>query len=448
MSQKYDVIVAGAGLAGLLTCLRLKAIKPEQTLCLIETNQKPGGRLVNSDDKNLSWPSGLVSISKELLDFFSHTLKGMPFSYELSHFEAIERARLGVISGGELSSFFTKDALDGTFAHLVGGAPGRRHWQAVLDLLNQPFEVDTSFLKAWKHEKKHPALPALEALLRSVGIFDLWSSSVVAIKERLFELLAGHFYAPWEALFEELMGFMNQLSGFDSYFDASIVDAELSDGLWQLKTKKGLVWGAKLIVAQPPWFALNWLPRHYIPVEILNFALKTKPVSLLTLSEGIEGICSLPDLTFVTSEQVEVFHQQGRNLCYQIPMDYEVSMDAPEVIKALRRLRRAQRKVHKHIEPGVLRGEKLRLQSVAWPASCLFQDNRLIKALGSIKASSDPGSHISFVGDSYGASFCGDSNLLMSLLQMASDASFSSLPLISSKISFAEARQDPQDVPS
>src|SRR5690606_976179 len=104
-----------------------------------------------------------------------------------------------------------------------------------------------------------------------------------------------------------------------------------------LETEKGPVLAGKLIVAQPPWQATAWLPRSCWPGHVLSLASKTKPVSVVVLAETLKQDApeDLPDVVIVPAEKVQIIRNGVREICFQATIDYELSLQAPAVIKAV-----------------------------------------------------------------------------------------------------------------
>ena len=72
--KTYDLVVVGAGLAGLLSLLRLRSLYPEWNILLLEKENKPLGRLRQDTSQGFSFPANFSYISKELANFLENTL--------------------------------------------------------------------------------------------------------------------------------------------------------------------------------------------------------------------------------------------------------------------------------------------------------------------------------------------------------------------------------------
>ena len=179
-----------------------------------------------------------------------------------------------------------------------------------------------------------------------------------------------------------------------------IIEGFQAENSWHIAAQQGRFSARNLVVAQSPWQALTWLERKHIPIPVLKLGLKSKPVSIVTLCERLLAPCILPDVTLVPAEGVELYHNRKQSICLQATIDYELSLDAPSVGKAIRRLKRAQRKVHKLLDGAATAGEKIALQTVAWAHAPAVSEQKFIAALEAWKQ--DGKERLFFVGDAYG----------------------------------------------
>ena len=119
----------------------------------------------------------------------------------------------------------------------------------------------------------------------------------------------------------------------------------------------------------------------------------------------------------VPSESVQAVVTKSE-IVFQATIDYEMSLQAPDVVKAVKRLKRAHRKflaALPEIKTGV---ERVALVPVGWAQS----PNQLErKHLDRLKMDAIQDRHLAFCGDAYGQSLNGDDNLIESVLS-ASEA--------------------------
>lgn len=159
--------------------------------------------------------------------------------------------------------------------------------------------------------------------------------------------------------------------------------------------------------------------KNLWPTQLLTVVNKTKPVSLVTLSCPIlEGDTKdVAQFVVVPSESIQA-SVSPNEIVFQATIDFELSLQAPDVVKAVKRLKRAHRKfllAAPHIKTGI---ERLSLVPVAWAQTPIMQDR---KHLDRLKMENIQDRHLAFCGDAYGQSLNGDDNLIESVLS-ASEA--------------------------
>ena len=161
------------------------------------------------------------------------------------------------------------------------------------------------------------------------------------------------------------------------------------------------------MVATSLWETPGWLPRNHLPKHLANLLTRTKPSSLVVLSESrSEGLeMDLPDQLLIPAEECQVV-VEGAEVCFQATLDFELTMQAPAVVKAVKRLKRARKKFL-DAYPGLgLSGDHIALIPVGWAQS----DRRYLEKTADFQRD-----HLAFCGDSYGPSILGDENILSSL---------------------------------
>ena len=421
-SGRYETIVAGSGLAGILAAARLRLLRPESSILMLDQAGGAGGRLCGLEPADPLSRTGLSAISSDELAFLENTLRG--FSDLADPLEAIDQRRdmIGFLVAGNLDVRPAATCLSGDLAEVYGGPACRRDWDRCFEhLLRAP--ADQTIDTIWSN-KKGPSAPVLAAIGRLAGVPSVWDSCGDAVLARMRYAASGLHYGDWPAVFSGIIDVFQASPGFRFVPQSQIVEAFFHEDQWCLTTQSGKYTAERLVVAQPPWQALAWLERRLIPVPVLRLALKSKPVSVVTITERLTGPCSLPEVTLVPAEAAEVYHHRGINLSFQAPIDYESSLDAPSVVKAVRRLKRAHRKVHKALPDLSTVGERITLHTVGWSNSTLPSDRKWVqKLVGSSKWHTD--SRLLFVGDSYGSDARPDRNLISSVLAMADSISSS-----------------------
>ena len=459
-ARQADVIVAGGGIAGLLVAAKLSFADPKLRIVILEKEALLGGRLrtgTSRDDTRTSY--GLNSLAEPLSQEWSGILQQIGASSELRTLWPESRQRtFGVLSGTKYSLAPLNLWLKAKGAKLLGGQAAARQWADVDAIVkthfdhiaaaveglklegntveaSEPSDVkddsslqqapnvpDKAFAQYWKKQRKAPAAIVLEHFCAAMGIVDLWNSTPKALADRAYflqqEPICGDFSTALQKTIEHDY-FKDKVA---VELQCRIVEAKRLDpvgedpGGWELKSEHGIFQAARLIVAQPPWQAITWLPRDQCPPSILSILGKTKPVSAVVLAGRIKSTAQdLPQLTLVPAERVQVINNSPEDICFQATIDFEMSLQAPAVVKAVRSLKRARKKFCAAFEGLELEGERISLQPVAWSQSPLERDVKWLKRW-SKKPEQSP--DLTFCGDAYGDSYHGDVNVISSVSQV------------------------------
>jgi hypothetical protein len=454
MSQAYDAIVAGGGLSGILTVARLALMNPQGRYLLLEKEPVLGGRLRTSAPDQRIFGYGLNALSERLFDYVSQTLKANPEGPDLATLVGKRQTRLGVLAGQkmadtEIAGWFTPQG-----ARVLGGVSAAKGWAEVESICRQgavrgsaPSDDDDSndddedkaeednpksrskaaeaktqdqkqpsFAHLWKSTRKVPAAIVLEHFANALGIPDVWGASATALAERAAYHSGRLYCGPFDAAFEALMDCEWFHHAVTMVTNSRIVGAKRQDDLWEIQAEGVTYQGRMLVVAQPPWQAISWLPKTLWPAQVLQVANKTKPVSVVVLTEKVlSPEISLPDVTVIPSERVQMIRNSADEVCFQATIDYEMSLQAPAVVKAVKALKRARKKLLQ-LHPGMISETgHIALQPIAWAQSPAQSDRKWLERL-SKKPPVAKG--LAFVGDAYGESYDGDANILFSLSKM------------------------------
>ncbi len=196
------------------------------------------------------------------------------------------------------------------------------------------------------------------------------------------------------------------------FTQAQIMSAHFKEKEWHLATTQGEILGQRLVVAQNPWDASHWLGKDLWPSRLLNVSSKTKPVSMVILSlMRTSGADSLPETLLIPAEEVQVIADK-KQICFQATLNYELTVQAPAVVKAVKRLKRAHKKLEQVYPDLQISGEHIALIPVAWAQAVTPSELRWNDKL---EGSQYQKPHLAFCGDAYGAEFDCDLNLLGSL---------------------------------
>jgi glycine/D-amino acid oxidase-like deaminating enzyme len=413
-NQSFDVLIVGGGISGCLAAARVRLLKPDAKIGILERDAWLGGRLRRGPQNG--YGNGLNLVSDSLWQFVTQTFQDDPEvefptpNYTLN--------QVGVLAAGELKQYGLNEAYGKAGVRAIGGLAAFRDWENFEDMMarNRAQEegLGEIITHYWNLPRKHPSSIVLETYAPMLGIPDLWTTSPRILSNRIdsFPTVG----ADWDAVFHSIE--QSLLKGHVEINTACLVmRATRIEGVWHLRTEKGDFFAKALVVATPPWQAAPWLDKAEWPASTHPLVTKTKPVSVVTLSERLteeSPLPSLPGVTLIPAEGVQVY-SIGKELCYQATIDYELTLQAPAVGKAIRQLKRARKKLSA-FTPYQGTGEHIALVPVAWAQSPVAHDTKIWDRLGSFKHNRvDMG----FAGDAYGASFNGDLNLVQAVLSVA-----------------------------
>ena len=190
------------------------------------------------------------------------------------------------------------------------------------------------------------------------------------------------------------------------------IDFDDENKIWQIKTNRGVFSTKKLVVAVPPW-EVSWLPKNFWPPKLLNLIIKTRPVSAVVLCEKLIDIDSpLPSTIFVPSEKSQIIIERDE-ICYQSTLHHELSLQAPAVVKAVRRLKRARKKLHAARPDLKAEGEHLALIPAGWAQPVAASEHKWPEKLAKQDFQTP---NLAFCGDAYGDASLGDTNIINSVV--------------------------------
>lgn len=406
MIDSSDVIIAGSGMAGLLALSRLSREKPEWNFIVVEREPWHGGRMRPSLQAEGSRSCGLQTASTDLYQFTLDTLQRANDS------ELVRPLRtVGVMTGQKIQELAFEELTTQAMAKAIAGGPATKDWAKVEELLGAETLSEDAVNQLWKGDKKSAALVPLEQLAHYWGVPEITGSSIRPLQSGYRSAKQGLWTGRWDQLFEDLITQLRSENRLKLVTRAQIMAARYEEKTWTLSTTQGTYQGRKLLVAQSPWEAILWLPKDNWPSRLLNIASKTKPVSLVMLSE-LNPLQGLPDLLFVTAEDVQVLHLEGQ-ICYQTPINYELTVQAPAVGKAVKRLKRARKKLAQvYPDLGPEGAETLALLSVGWTHSIHPPEYKWFEKLDAAHIQK---AHLAFAGDSVGAEATGDQNVIQSV---------------------------------
>ncbi len=444
MEKAYDIIVAGGGAAGMLAAARLALANPKLKIIVLEKEAHLGGRLKSTTATERIYGYGLNAVSDQLFEFWNDTLKQAGTEAHLSELVPNRQKSVGILAGNKLSHSDVDLWFSAKGARLLGGYTAARQWPEIEEILREhavsldddddgdesvSFDEDApaaapkkdaqragashAFSHFWNKSRKAPAAVVLDHYSSAFGIPDVWSASPSAIAQRAAFHSGGLHSGNWLPAFDALQNLEAVKESVTIATNCRIARAEKKDDRWQVTSGSGTFTAPKLIVAQSPWQAAFWLPRSYWPAHLLSLANKTKPVSVVVLSEQLKkSDVEIPDVIIVPSEKIQIIRNGEHDLCFQATIDYEMSLQAPAVVKAVKALKRARKKLQLLFPDAVSNTDHFALQPIAWAQSPIFSEKRNIDKM---RKKGTTASDIAFVGDAYGANFDGDSNIISSI---------------------------------
>lgn len=408
----FDAIIAGGGISGLLVAHRYCLANPERKVLVIEKESRTGGRLVSLDGDERG--SGFNAITPRLYEFLNQAIKHDPEADDLPTLVSGKQSRTAVLLGNKFSEVETKNLCSDKGARALGGLAAQRQWNEVLKLFEAEDKFDKTFADVWKLPRKSPATMVLETYAQAFGITNIWESTAGDIAERSSFYTSEPFTGDWTPALRALIQKFETSGQLKIVTNARIIKADHDGDEWHVQTAQGHFFGERLVVAQAPWIASQWLPKKLWPTQLLTVVNKTKPVSLVTLSCPIESgnTSEIANMIIIPAESVQA-NVSAKEIVFQATIDYELSLQAPDVVKAVKRLKRALKKLlaaTPEIKTGV---ERLALVPVGWAQTSSMLER---KHLDRLKIDAVQDRHLAFCGDAYGQSLNGDDNLIGSVI--------------------------------
>jgi len=398
----------GAGISGILTAARLHQAHPDCKIRLLEKEAHLGGRLTAQSIHQRPFP--IFGMSRPLFQFVNQTLRQDPDHPDLETFVSLPPAEeIGFLCGSELHLIPREKLLTESMLKLLAGPQVARQWPELQEwwtrqpVLSSEGEATTK-KKPNEKIRSHQALSVLFQLADSAHI---WNFGPEVWQDRAQALASGSIRGNWMPALSQLRG------DIPLQLNTHVLSAKREHGHWKITTPQETIESRWLVVAQPPWSALDWLDRNEIPPAIFQRASKTQPVSTVLLSERLlKKDDRLPLMVFVPAQATSMLQTQGE-LTFYTHIDYETSLDALSVVKAIRRLRRAREKVRSQFSDLLCEGEYVALRTINSVAPHRSLERKICEK---IQSTGFPESQISFCGEAYGYSSLPDEVLIRSVL--------------------------------
>lgn len=406
-----DVIIAGAGLAGLLVAIRLRQAYPDASLLILEKEREAGGRLRTPDGDYTRWGVGLHYVSQDLQEFFSRSFTHDDFGQA----DREDHDSIGILQGKDFREVPSQKLFSEETARILGGHAAAKQWKELSSLWEE--ESNSAALgKAINLGKKDPFWEVLDALSFPLGIVDIRETTVASLVARSRYFAKGLRVAAWKTGFDTLLKEHNLML----LCEHGLLEGTFAEGRWHLRTGKGSFISKALVVAQSPWESISWLQREHCPTSFLSLALKHAPVSLVTLSLRFKEPVTISSRILLPKDGVQVLKISERELCLQVIIDFETFLDAPGVVSAVKRLKRARKKLCQNLELGDVSDEFLALRPVGWAQDTRAGARKFVEGFDFAQLNQ---THLAFCGDSYGPGYDPDQNLIKSLLAACSTIS-------------------------
>lgn len=423
-SVACDVVIVGGGIAGVLTAYRLASLRPGVHIRLVEKAKVLGGRLVATQEHpehGRVWGGGLNGISAKLCEHIKDLYPELG-----EHMVSNGKNRLSWMTGGKVIDFTSDQVFAEKAWKKLASLSTAKEWESKVQPLLEVDGEKTSvsyetMKKAAGLKKKAPLTTVLQKWVKPYGMVDILETSQAAFIDAVDKLQNGLHYPDWNRFFDAVceQDFFRKAVTIE--FGSQVYSTQKTEAGWKVETNQSEIETDCLVVTPPCWTLLDWLEKDNIPTDLLKYILKTKPISAVVLTFHLENLIK-EDLdawhVWVSAEDVIARFTHANELVLQVPIDFEKSLDAPLVVKAVKALRRAANKLAKHLELDTFEIDDghLSLIPAAWSTPNQAADQKLMKKL---TRETICASNIFFCGDSYGSSVDAETNLQTSVLAVS-----------------------------
>lgn len=405
----YDLIIVGSGLEAYVAAARAAHHDAVEHILHLENIDLP------LEVMHRETPDIKIELSPALHSYLSNSCALSPEAADFPAAEEASHGLYGVFSGGELRHFATSDLFAESSIKAFPGTSAKE-W-GDLATLAEAATAEIDFKKAaplgknWGHPRNGAASKLVENIAYAVGIPNIWQSHALCLRERL-QYLQNATQPLSLAKIKEALHSLPQVAAKVTLQQSAITAAAKEEGLWQVQSTHGLAQGRRLLIAESPWNAVEWLDRAEMPLPLLKIALKSKATSRVTLTLNDVSMPNWKKGFFlIPSEDVYAAIDSGLEL--RASIDYEHSLDAAVVVKAVKRLKRAAAKLQKAFPELGFKGERLALAPFAWTQDCSITQLTTIRSLEEAAVFQKP--QLAFCGASYGPSYSPEENFLSSL---------------------------------
>ena len=407
-----DIAICGAGLGGMLTALRLSKLLPDKTISILDKDPNPAGRLRTSNKEKKTFASGAHLMPSSLWEILLRIGQDWDpdFNPQVKVVESV-----GVLAGKNISHLPFSNLGLRAGAEVIGGRPAGRDWETSVEqglkkeLSDQEKRSISALSKSTHVKRKKPAGVVIGHMASLAGVPDAWSSSPKSLLERMEWANQKFYLGDWSQIFSSLL---EKAPNIEICSDTLVTAAvQKENGNWQLKTNQGVFESKFLVVGTSPWETIKWMDKNLMPIPILNLALKSKPTSIVTYAVKLkQPLPNLGEMTYIAAENCTALYGGDHEICFVCHLDYELSLSAPEVVKAVKRMRRSCKKLlaYLDLDQEVVSFDHISLLPVGWTQSGGHMERALIQKINLEILCKET---LIFVGDSYGPSLNSDENL-------------------------------------
>ena len=405
--QYYDIIIAGAGIAATLAAKRIQHSSPDASVALIDKNPYICGKTRPTIWQKQQFSYGMETLSEQLFEFLKNSWSSFPIEKNLTIATKKTEPSIGILSSGKMKQLLIRELLTEKGAKYLFGSTIKTEWEQLYKEIYNPQNIT----KIIQRSKTSPVNSALKSFCQILGIPSSYHVSGKIIHDRYEYIKSDLYHNNWQYILEK---FIDSKSPEKIVFhpNKKIVQAHREQNKWCVQTLEKKFTCRQLVIAQSPWESIEWLEKKEMPKCLLTLALKSKPISLVVLNKKVKKTADLPSKILVSSEQVLISVTKN-NLTFTAFIDYEHSTDALSVVKTIKRLKRACRKLDVIYNDLFEEEEHIALHPVGW-AQCLGkQDYKLLTKLNDYNYYTP---HLAFCGETYGSSYNPDKNIINSIL--------------------------------
>jgi hypothetical protein len=403
----FDVAVIGGGLAGVLASLEFCA--QGLSVVLLEKDERLGGKLKTTDWEKKTWSPGVVDISQTIYKQINILLQKNNF--KSLNLEA-NSLLWGLFAQKQISTMQFEDFVAYKGAEIAFGKKTAETWQG---LYRDAYTNKKAFSTAEKKGvfSKAPMSTLFKMLTEMLEMPNLKIEQNNSIKERRNYFDQIFYKGNYENI---LVSCIEKIKNITINPATQVLSSTRQAGEWSITTTKEIIKAKKILVAHSSWEALRWLPKHFFPTQLLKMTLHCRPTSSVYLIKKIlNKNVATPRQSFILSELTKVKNHND-SLYFTKSIDYETTLDSPQVVKAIRQLRRAADKIVNFDSSLQLDNEHIGLCQVQWPQTASFLDS----STKNMFAKNDYISpSLAFCGASYGTSSNPDINFINSLAALS-----------------------------